>query len=350
MTESARKRRLILHIGTYKTGSTYLQHFLRKNRKRNLRKYGIYYPITDQGEAPERERKHSLLSAAIQAHRVQEGAAAPMPPPDAVIEMLSEDILNTRAHTALISAEGLSRPSPCFAQACSAFSHHFKVEVVIFLRRQDLFVESLHKQFIREGHETRSLEEFLASRNVRAWLNYRRIIQYWEAAFGGDSVKVIPFEKSNLQEGLITTFARSLALPIVTREKSPRNVSLSREVAEILRRVNRSGLLKGRGPSARKQRMVIIRAMRDLQIDTGTTAILSGTARKELLQGYQHGNSEIARCYLHRTDNALFQDGIDEGDYPGENWCMTDGEAMEHLARIVAHLAGIVLTKPSESA
>ena len=45
MSENGRSaRRVVLHVGMHKTGTTYLQNLLRQNRRRLARRAGVYVP------------------------------------------------------------------------------------------------------------------------------------------------------------------------------------------------------------------------------------------------------------------------------------------------------------------
>lgn len=327
-------QRLILHIGTHKTGTTTLQRYLAKHRSRNLAEFGLCYPKT----ATKGSSRHTLLATSIRARRVEDGNIR-IPPVQQIIDRISDEIVQSGAATAVVSAEGLSGPNPGFAAACRAFSRRFDVEVVLVLRRQDRFVESLHSQFVRDRGETRALAEFMATRQISAWLDYRRTLGYWESEFGRSAVRVIHYEAATLGEGLLNTFFKVLSLPPPAVEPTSRNRSPARESIEILRHINREAGLNGQSRPHRRQRRSLLSIMRKLEIDSGLTTVLGTDSRRKLLQAFDEGNAEIANRYLGRADGILFAQDDLRVEPPVDDWQMPLGELVSHLARLASRLA-----------
>lgn len=337
------KRKLILHIGMHKTGTTAIQNFFERNRQSNLEDYKLYYPRTDRKPLAE-EPRHFFLSAAVTQHRLQPKAAASTPSPQQVVKQIAEEIYATPAETALLSTEGLSMPWPEIAEEYAAFSEYFDVEVLAILRRQDLFAESLHSQLIRKQRETRSLIEFINSTDIQRRLDYRSMLAWWEAAFGTRAIHVMLFEEPMLQRGLIESIFDRLSIPILGPLPCRRtNVSPPRDVIELLRHINGCVLTK-RSPARRAQlrNRHLMKIISQLEIAGGSTRILGRSERRQLLENHQQGNAEIARRYLGRTDGRLFIDDTDRDCYPNETWTMPEDELADALTRLAATLSASV--------
>ena len=187
-------KKLVLHIGMHKTGSTSIQRFLSRNRPA-LRLGGVLYPST-KGVDGRRESKHNSIFTAI-SHEADYGAPHPELGPSAeLIAAVAEQIEQSRAHTAILSAEGFSGEKPDFAAAFKPLAERFEVRVVVFLRRPDIWLESFYRQMVmsREVREHRPISEFAEAPSTRSHLDYFTILDGWASAFGKDAIRMEPFE------------------------------------------------------------------------------------------------------------------------------------------------------------
>ena len=108
------RKRLILHIGMHKTGSSSIQHFLSRNRLA-LAAAGVLYPRS-VGPDGRRQPKHNAIFSAI-SHEIDHGAPHPvLGPSSEVIDAMARRIAVSRAKTAILSAEGFSGENPAFAR------------------------------------------------------------------------------------------------------------------------------------------------------------------------------------------------------------------------------------------
>lgn len=182
-------KRLILHIGLERTGTSALQHFFARNRP-VLRIMGVRYPRA-RDAAGKPSQKHQDLVEAITASAA--GAAHPRHAPAAdVIESYAERAEGAAA--TVLSAEGLGAPDPLFAEALAPLGQRFDVRVIVFLRRQDEWALSAFRQAVMDGSGgTDGIEGWLARDDTRARLDYNRILGHWEAAFGPKAVTVLRY-------------------------------------------------------------------------------------------------------------------------------------------------------------
>lgn len=190
----AMTKRVILHIGMHKTGSTSIQGFFSRNRH-VLRAAGILYPYSE-GPDGRRLPKHNAIFKAI-SHEADRGAPHPFYGPSAmVIEATARQIERSRARVAVLSAEGLSGEKPDFARALAPFRDRFEVTVVVFLRRPDQWLESFYRQMVmsREVREARPIDIFLAARSTQAHLDYLAMLRWWAEAFGPEAMRIAPFD------------------------------------------------------------------------------------------------------------------------------------------------------------
>lgn len=182
-------KRLILHIGFEKTGSSALQRFFARNRS-VLRMMGVRYPRVTAPDGTALEKHQDLVEVltAEAAGRSHEhyGSA------EAIVAGYAERA--AAAPITVLSAEGLSAPTPHIAQSLATLGQQFDVRVVAFLRRQDEWALSAYRQAIMDGSAgTAGIAAWLATPQTQARMDYDTILAQWEAAFGHRAVKVLRY-------------------------------------------------------------------------------------------------------------------------------------------------------------
>ena len=109
------KKRLILHIGMHKTGTSSVQRYFSRNRM-ILWRMGMCYPPS-KGPDERAQPKHNAIFAAI-SHEVDFGAPHPLlGPASEVINRTADAVDAAPGQIGVISAEGLSGERPVFARA-----------------------------------------------------------------------------------------------------------------------------------------------------------------------------------------------------------------------------------------
>ena len=210
-------RRILLHIGTHKTGTSALQKVFETERE-TLAAAGICYPSTDR-EPFAHLPKHSSLHAAT---RQPERFAAE-------IALMGREADAAHCDTLLISAEGFSEPSSDRIQAFAGIRQDFEIHIYLYLRRQDQFLESLWNQFIKQGRETRTVEVFCAAPETRARADYVRLLDMWSEI---GTVHAADYGAARTA-GIVAHFCALAGLPKL-REAEFRNPSLGMNEALVL--------------------------------------------------------------------------------------------------------------------
>ena len=226
------KPRLLVHIGTHKTGTTTIQQALDAQGDAYLAA-GVFYPPTDREPWPTLPKHCSVFAAA--AHGDADQAEAER-------HILLSQFRASGARTMLISEEGLSEPPPRLAQFFAPFATEFDIEVVCFLRRPDLFTESLYNQFVRQAtrREMRSPLMFSRAKGLRDRLKYAAILDRWKALPA--RITVIDFDRAVSERPLLRLFAESAGLPPLTDSGQRANSSPDMRLAQVLSHLNRQGL------------------------------------------------------------------------------------------------------------
>lgn len=181
--------RILLHVGAPKTGSTYLQRRLRADPD-ELRRQGVYVPVLP---AVARMAGNAKLLATVLSdepslsfrHAFPEIDVGAIAPEQVVAELLAdwrpddEDVVLSAENFRPSHALTLRRLLPSWAT----------IAVVLFVRRQDRWIESYHNQLVKTGDTQDRLEDFtslvMAPPTDRLclpdWLTH---YEAWRTAFG----------------------------------------------------------------------------------------------------------------------------------------------------------------------
>jgi hypothetical protein len=189
----ASRRQLVIHIGLERTGTTWLQFFLRENSKRLIDNL-ILYPMRNTGF---RRNNHSSLVASYLPHdpndvflRVEKGARP------SILKSLQSEIEAARAEKIILSSEHFSsRFREEQIQEFSADFADFDCKIVIFVRDHMSRLLSLYAVHVAGGG-TLSINEYVDSilhpdnRTVR----YAETIRAWEQSFGRANIRVCAYD------------------------------------------------------------------------------------------------------------------------------------------------------------
>ncbi len=216
-------RKIIVHCGLHKTGTSYLQSILNANAA-VLEKRGIEYPPFHRNRRPEvRQGNHSIIAMNYEKHRDV----------DAVFERFLD--IGYRCPTLLISGEGFSKFLPrngfleAFMDAASGADVHF----IFYLRRPDHMRESVYSQTVKSlvhGDITNTNFQFDF---------YERIRPFMEAV-GKDNITIRPYNKKLWPGGeLGADFCAAIGEPKLWKRIAPPseklvNASLNRSQMFLL--------------------------------------------------------------------------------------------------------------------
>jgi hypothetical protein len=174
--------KLYLHIGTHKTGSTALQYFL-TNSEKVLAAHNLVYPdIGRQGDG------HHQLAWSMTRQNEQYC-------PQSVDKFLARlrKLGSDQGRDIILSSEDFSLATDVAPLA--ALKDDFELYIVVYLRRQDHYLQALYNQHVRM-HGIRfsgSIYEFQFKLNVVQRMSYRKILARWEALAGRDKLIVRPY-------------------------------------------------------------------------------------------------------------------------------------------------------------
>jgi hypothetical protein len=239
--------KLILHIGTHKTGTTALQQFLYANRER-LAARGFYYATPPHGLQHSNLAANALIGG--ESRSVQ-----------AFFTKHTEMARRHGAHTLLVSAEnfyamsvlaGIRRRQAC---ANAIEREHLLIEtlqslmpeaidtaqIACYFRRPDRYAESLYSQHVkREVGFAGTFGDFLPL--IEAALFYNTCMSLWSDIFGEKHCIVRVYESINgdIVDDFLLSVLNVSDIDSVAHTSSRANERVSRDLLEFKRTINRS--------------------------------------------------------------------------------------------------------------
>ncbi len=235
--DSGRRRRLILHTGTPKTGTSSLQFHLAGNRG-TLAERGVWYPPPDLTGEPKHQQLVPLLIRADERAFVGYVDAALADMPEAT-------------HTIVFSTEGIFNHWWDYPAESKALLRHlagwFDFELCVWFREPVSFAASLYAQYLRNP-EVQGAASNVYGRDIdfadamdddwfRRHLDYLGFWYETRELFGDDRVQAFLFD-----DDTVDRFMTHYAIDPVPREHGRRNDPMSRAGIEITRIVNRYGV------------------------------------------------------------------------------------------------------------
>lgn len=333
---------LYLHIGTPKTGTSFMQAFLRNNEAA-LKEQGYVYPDFDfcyPGIGKNRNgqfmNKKFDLAGVNYENCVRK------------IGRCAEEYENI-----LISEESLWNNGGRIPQFVEDMKKkEITVKILVYLRRQDLYLQSQWAQNVKETM-SKSFVEFAETTKVK--LDYYDRLKQLESLVGTDGLIVRVYEKQQFEgtlHNLCSDYLQSVGIRFTDDfiyEDKLTNPSLSGIYLETKRMMNRNPQF------ATKQNFIVPyfqAVMKDREAVTSFSANRYFTYEQQMdfLEKYRESNERIAREFLHREDGILFRDeirhnGEEQTEYKAEDYMdvateliLKQREKIEALADKVAHL------------
>ena len=246
-----RKRRLVLHAGTPKTGTTALQWHLASNRK-ELAERGFWYPAHSKYT---REPKHQEI---VDHLRQANGAALRDYIENALREMPDD------THTIVFTTEGVFNHWWDYAPRTKGWlrqiANLFDFELCVWFREPESFAAALYVQYLKNGPvddvmrnvygKDISCTDALRDEWFRRHLDYLGFVLEGQELFGAGRVKAFVSKGDTVH-----TFRARYGLDMLPAPDSKRrNATWGAPAVRMLRSLNRSGLER---PS-RRRRMALI--------------------------------------------------------------------------------------------
>ncbi len=208
-------RKIIVHAGLHKTGSTSIQHFLESHREK-LRALGI-----DFFQGAYLPQNHMELHASA----MRQGRMSPFkltlkePISDAFRERVRERVAayieNSPCERILFSAEGLSYlRHPDEMERLRALLGDVPVEIILYLRSKDKYLASYLREMAHYSSGKTDAAGSLREMTEGDWLvDYKGRVRGFADAFGTANVVTIDYDRSFAEDGsVIPSLLRHLGI------------------------------------------------------------------------------------------------------------------------------------------
>lgn len=316
--------KIILHIGTTKTGSTYIQHFLEQNRPALLRK-GIWYPEKGLFWQDNRHHKQSGHS-----HITTEAANNSNDIKNHIESGLA--LSDNKIHTIILSSEAyfLNHNSLKIANYFS----EYKIEIIGYFRRQDEWANSQYAEFVAGGaigKTSLSFEDWLTSDLTTKRLDYFSFLESWRDAIGIHNIHARPYNRDAFDDGdIISDFLIQLGIDDCLDLPRPKklytnNFPFNSEHVTIIRRLNKANW---------KNTNIYLQFIEDItnkislyreknNIDTQKPNFFTSKTHNILKKSITDTNTKLVNTYIHQSENYFlnieyennnFSEGIDKNE------------------------------------
>ena len=285
-------RRLILHCGLHKTGTSYIQLALMQNAS-ILEKHGLFYPEALRSPIG----SHHEASKAIQT---ESWRAKWLP------------LLATDAPDILISAEDFTHTfnkDKGYIQRILdlAAEHSRKLLLVFYLRRQDELKESVYAEIVKHWYRGNISED------EHYPFNFHELISQISDVAGFRRILLRPYLRSawfsgDILNDLLHSIGYDAVLNILS-ELPYANVSPNRRVRLYLGQIDKSDI---RHPIAASDALISSRVIQE----DGQKYVMAPEQRRQFVQSYRSSNLELLSAF---PDVDLRSCLLSEPD-PAEHW------------------------------
>lgn len=325
-------KKVILHIGSPKTGTSIIQSHLAQNRE-ILKEKGVLYPITISSD--------TSLYRTYESHHLLFYSYANWEPfnkfdPKAFWERAEEAANQHNLDTVLLSAENaywlprqiVTKEKPDETLFWEEKSNYvariyedlkiYDSKVIIYLRRQDRWIESWYNQQIKNGNYLdNDMLEFTEHHHFL--LDYYKLLNTWSQYFGRENITVRPYEKDQFPSGLLNDFLEFANLgsedDFPLSHHGRHNSHLDRHVLEFLNICNKLLLTPDH---SRWLRLAVRKVTNQFSKVSKFTdqGLISPQDRMTILERYQMINSQVAKEYMGRQEGDLFHEALTNLEQP----------------------------------
>lgn len=302
---------LILHIGNSKTGTTTLQHFFATNREK-LATHHIVYPLTGTTYHQGNDHWDLMFEFVADYSNIWTIPEDYKRHPDGFLGLFHElqkeiDPILEEGQSIILSCEGFffDNRTEKHIKKFTSFFVDYTPRIVIFLRRQDTFLDSMINELVKNNqivYEPTTLTAFAL--DIIPY--YQRLI-WWSENFGRENIAVCPYEKSSFRGGtsIFSTFFDAAQLEFKSDyelPKSEENTALVSATAFIIiNTINRLATEK-----ANKRRFSQLIKQWECTQNLPDYTILDQNLQQFITKHSQHGNQLLAKEFLNQENGELF--------------------------------------------
>ena len=213
---------LYLHIGTHKTGTTFLQRVLSNNFDRLL-EHGILYPKTCRNVRA--SDSHARLSPRYKDNKIVESDGW---------EALYAEIERHRPRKIILSAEDFCRmhtSNVLMRERANWIKNRlpFPTKIIVYLREKESYLVSMYAHKVKKGVETRNFDNFCKEEKYR--VDNEKMLEPWRIF---DEIIIRDYT-----DDIMSDFQKIVDLPKLQVPKKRLNVAPSNKAIRVMVIMNR---------------------------------------------------------------------------------------------------------------
>ena len=249
------RKRLVIHAGMHKTGSTSIQAALAKNKMRGVHVLKLIKPnhslanvllFEDKPETYFAFRKQGATAEDMAAQRHQ------------LKRRLNRQLRRRAEETFVFSAERISSAADKAIKRMHAkFEPIFSnLDVYAYVRAPDAFLASMMQQSAKTGSDKFQL----------TWPQYRKRFERLDRIFGREHVNLRLFDKSRFHGGdVVSDFAQWTDLPLTNKMDMQRNSSVSAAGFALIACLRRNHVQEAKSKESALREQQVVQALRHLE-------------------------------------------------------------------------------------
>ncbi len=298
---------LYIHIGTHKTGSSAIQTTISQNLQNHFanKKLGIIEAKFAAEIMKVTHPNQELITNIIQnySEQLQKDYNRGMDKYLLTAETLSGDPMTGYLNSSIVAKT--------LKEVTQKLPYVTEVKIIVFIRRQDDFIESMYNQMIKQG-KSYEFDHMLSSYTEDS-LNWEKFIHNFEENFGSENIIVRRYGKGfqPTNSSIIEQFYDILGVKEFTLPKQQEvNPSLSRSAFEIMKLLNKELDIQNDKSYLR----LLLQNASPKKSGDSYTFFQNNDARKTFYEKFASSNKAIAQKYFNE-DNLFEEDTKDYKTY-----------------------------------
>lgn len=316
-------RKCVLHIGTEKTGTTAIQHYLKNNRER-LRRSGVYYPMAQDTDQTSQWEFVALCHHApwLQDIGKELGVA------DAEGQQLFSNNLKQKLDreftrhsdqdTLVISSEHL-QSRLYFREEIERLKVFLepwveRFEILVYFRRQDQLALSLLSTRLKSSARL-EIDDIISTLNsTPKYYAYDEIFERWSDVFGIEAMRPKIYDRHQWpSQDLMADFSAAIGAPKLEVENTRYNRSLNRKGFHFIQALN-SVYPNDIGDRSDTSRTALVSEVG--RLFPGNFYPISREQAQEFFKQFKETNNRLKETAFPARQTPLFSDDFSE--YPEE--------------------------------
>jgi len=325
-------KKLYLHVGPGKTGTTAIQKFLHDNRD-TLKRTGVLYPDLKHPSFPGPKDSFKIASHLL-AWKNGFGDLSNIEEAQKIENEWFSRQINKKFLKVVFSSEYFTGRVTCkkildLKEYIKQYEYD-EVKIIYYFRRPDLYLESIYQQSVK-NHGVYS-NVFEQRHKIDQIYN---IFELYAHYFGPENMIVRVYERDQFSQGnIFSDFIQAIdedwSNDFVLPHKKDSNVGWHRNLIQIMRLVNENITDQAERDSFRRLLTELFRKL--YSADKQAYNLLTLSQRHQIESIYKEKNTAIAKDYLGRVDGILFYESIAASQSTDSNLCLSAADAREIIS------------------